>query len=146
MKANEVIEALAALATLGNLPFDPGAGLSFELTLPEGGAMDLEIDPEGGSLLFSASLFAVPEDDRSEVLERAMRWNHLHAGMAFGWDATSGFLVLSALVPLPLLDEEGFLSVLDAFATRATALRAGLPAPEGSASHAGGEVFPLAKA
>lgn len=146
MNANEVVESLVALATLGNLPFDPGAGFSFELTLSKGGMMDLDIDSEAGTLLFSAPLFLVPDAERSEVFARAMRWNHLHAGAALGWDAASGFLVLSAVIPLPLLDEEGFLSALDAFATQAMDLRAGPPDLDEHAVQDDGEVFPWAKA
>ena len=130
MKAHEVVEALVTIAELGNFALEPGEGFAFSLILSNGTEVGLEIDPTVDVLLLSAGLFGVAEEKKTGVFDWAMRLNHLNSGTAgatLGWDANSGFLVLSALIPLPLLDEAGFLSALNAFAEKARDLRAGPP-------------------
>ena len=128
MNAHEVIEALVAIAELGNFAFEPGEGFAFSLILSDGTEVGLEIDPTVDALLLSAGLFGVAVEKKAGVFDWAMRLNHLNSGTAgatLGWDSNSGFIVLSALIPLPLLDEAGFLSALEAFAEKARDLRAG---------------------
>jgi hypothetical protein len=130
MRAEDIVEILATIADIGNIPFEPGEGWSFSLGLSDGSEVELEIDSEEGSLLLSAALFAVPGDKRAAVLSRAMELNHLNqgtAGATLGWNPADDFLVLSALVPLTLLDTPGFMSALNAFCNQAMAFRAGLP-------------------
>lgn len=130
MNAHEVVEALTTIAELGNFPLEPGEGFAFSLVLSDGTEVGLEIDSAGDVLFLSAGLFGVAEEKKAGVFDWAMRLNHLNSGTAgatLGWDANSCFLVLSAMIPLPLLDEAGFLSALDAFAEKATDLKVGPP-------------------
>ena len=122
MNAHELTEVLAAIAELGKFPFEPGEGFGFSLMLSNGIEVLLEIDPTVDALLLSAALFQVPEEKKVDIFDWAMRMNHLNSGTAgatLGWDSNSRFLVLSAILPLQLLDEAGFLSALDAFAAKA---------------------------
>jgi hypothetical protein len=130
MNAHEVVDSLIAIAELGNFAFEPGEGFAFSLILSDGTEVGLEIVPSVDVLLLSAGLFGVAEEKKAGVFDWAMRLNYLNSGTAgatLGWDSISGFLVLSASIPLPLLDEGGFLSALDAFAEKARDLRAGSP-------------------
>jgi hypothetical protein len=122
MNAHEVVDSLIAIAELGNFAFEPGEGFAFLLILSDGTEVGLEIVPSVDVLLLSAGLFGVAEEKKAGVFDWAMRLNYLNSGTAgatLGWDSNSRFLVLSAILPLQLLDEAGFLSALDAFAAKA---------------------------
>ena len=45
MNAHEVVEALTAIAELGNFAFEPGEGFAFSLILSDGTEVGLDIDP-----------------------------------------------------------------------------------------------------
>ena len=130
MRPEEIVEILAVVADLGHIPFEPGEGLAFSLTLTDGSDLGLEIDPDGQTLLLSSPLFSVPPADRAAVFAEAMQLNYINrstSGTALGWDPRTGYLVLSALIPLPLLDEGTLLGALNAFAELAVTMRESLP-------------------
>jgi hypothetical protein len=148
MNAHQVIEALVAIAELGKFPFEPGEGFGFSLVLSNGTEVGLEIDPTVDALLLSADLYQVPEEKKVDIFDWAMRMNHLNSGTAgatLGWDSNSRFLVLSAILPLQLLDEAGFLSALDAFAAKARDLGVAPPYFDDQSS-VDERDFPLVKA
>jgi hypothetical protein len=136
MIPNEVRDVLASIAQLGRLPFEAGDGGSFAITLADGDELGLEIDPEGNTLVLSAPLFALANHDREALFATAMRLNHLGLGTSggtLGWNEQTDELVLSAVLPLALLDEVGFLAALEAFADQVMRFRASGLEPAGSA-------------
>lgn len=130
MRPEDIVEILAVVADIGHLPFEPGEGLAFSLTLTDGSDLELEIDPHHQSLTLSSFLFSVPPADQAAVFAQAMQLNYLNrstSGATLGWDPRTGDLVLSALIPLALLDEAIFLGVLNAFAGLAVTMQESLP-------------------
>ncbi len=137
MRPDEIEHILSVIADIGDIPFEPGEARILCLGLSDGSEVVIETDPEGDSLLLSASLFSVPNQDRQAVLMRAMELNYLNqgtSGATLGWNPADGFLVISALIPLRLIDEAGFVSALNAFCNQVMAFRTGLPDLEATQS------------
>ena len=132
-----VIRWLDEIATLAGIPIALSDTGAVDLELASGAPLRLELDDQAQIMLLSADLFNVKEAERAALFELAMRLNlegHGTGGASLGWDAKRDMLVLSALTPTALLDEETFLGVLSGFITLVDEFRKGLPQPEDMAT------------
>lgn len=135
---SSIIRWLGELAALADISANVGDTGAVDIELASGAPLRLELDEQAQLMLLSADLLNVKDSDRAAIFELAMRLNlegQGTGGASLGWDARRDMLVLSALTPTTLLDEQTFLGILSGFISLVDEFRNGLPQPEAMATN-----------